>query len=195
MKDRVSGSEKNGPDRPATIVASPHLVSERASELSEFEYGLVLAANAFNRWIVRCMAAAGNEDLAALDIQVLHNLNHPSREKKLADICFVLNIEDSHTVNYALKKLLKMDLITGTRRGKEVFYTASDQGQALCAKYRTVREACLVDALEVFTGETFTNTKGEKSVKDLNQQIGDSAGLLRALSGLYDQAARSATSL
>jgi predicted MarR family transcription regulator len=28
-------------------------------ELSEFEFGLIVAWNAFSRWAVRCMAAAG----------------------------------------------------------------------------------------------------------------------------------------
>src|SRR3546814_17220791 len=87
-----------------SIVSSAHLVSERAAETSAFEYGLYIASNAFNRWIVRCMAAAGYPDLAALDVMVLHSVNHRARDKKLADICFVLHIEDRHQVNYALKK-------------------------------------------------------------------------------------------
>ncbi len=41
------------------IVSSSHLVSERAGELSEFEFGLTVLHNAFNRWMVRCMSAAG----------------------------------------------------------------------------------------------------------------------------------------
>ena len=41
------------------IVSSSHLVAEGAAETSELEYGLFVATNAFNRWIVRCMAAAG----------------------------------------------------------------------------------------------------------------------------------------
>ena len=41
------------------IVSSAHLVSEHAEGMSEFEFGLIVAANGFNRWITRCMAAAG----------------------------------------------------------------------------------------------------------------------------------------
>ncbi len=41
------------------IVSSDHLVSERAAELSEFEYGLILANNAFQRWIVRGITMTG----------------------------------------------------------------------------------------------------------------------------------------
>jgi predicted MarR family transcription regulator len=168
------------------IVSSAHLVSERAAETSAFEYGLYIASNAFNRWIVRCMAAAGYPDLGALDVMVLHTVNHRARDKKLADICFVLNIEDSHTVNYALKKLTRAGLVAGDKRGKEIFYATTKEGQGACVKYREVREDCLITAFSAFGGD---------KAGELNEQIGEAADLLRALSGLYDQAARSASSL
>lgn len=172
------------------IVSSAHLVSERAAELSAYEYGVILASNAFDRWTVRCMAAAGHPELGALDVLVLHAVNHRDREKRLSDICFVLNIEDSHTVNYALKKLEKLSLVTRSRRGKETFYGTSAEGQEACRKYREVREDCLVSAFEAFAGG-----RGDGREGDLQGQIGEAAELLRALSGLYDQAARAAASL
>jgi len=173
------------------IVSSAHLVSERAAETSAFEYGLYIASNAFNRWITRCMAAAGYPDLGALDVMVLHTVNHRARDKKLADICFVLNIEDSHTVNYALKKLTRLSLVAGDKRGKEIFYATTKEGQAACVKYREVREDCLITAFSAFGGDPAR----EGGAGELNEQIGEAADLLRALSGLYDQAARSASSL
>ena len=109
-----------------------------------------------------------------------------AKDKKLADICFVLNIEDSHTVNYALKKLTRLGLVAGDKRGKEIFYATTKDGQGACEKYREVREDCLVSAFSAFGGE---------KAGELNEQIGEAADLLRALSGLYDQAARSASSL
>ena len=190
-KTRKAAAAKDGGQAPGAkarqaIVSSAHLVSERAAELSAFEYGLYIAGNAFERWIVRCMAAAGRPELGALDVMVVHTVNHRARDKRLADICFVLNIEDSHTVNYALKKLTRLGLVAGDKRGKEIFYATTKEGEALCLKYREVREACLVNSFSAFAG-----SQGD----DLNEQIGQAADLLRALSGLYDQAARSATSL
>ena len=85
------------------IVSSSHLVSPRSLELSEFEFGMIVAWNAFSRWAMRCMAAAGCPDLTITDVLVLHHLNHRERNKKLADICFVLNYEDTHVVAYSLK--------------------------------------------------------------------------------------------
>ena len=163
------------------IVSSAHLVSEQAAELSEFEFGLNMAVNAYHRWIVRCMAAAGQDGLGALDVLVLHLVSHREREKRLSDLSFLLNIEDSHVVNYALKKLAKLDLVVGHRRGKETFYATTEAGQTACQRYREIREDCLI-ASHTALGQD-------------NQEIGEAARLLRVLSGLYDQAARAAASL
>jgi len=38
------------------IVSSAHLVSPDSAEMSEFEFGLIVAGNAFHRWIIHCMA-------------------------------------------------------------------------------------------------------------------------------------------
>ena len=45
------------------IVSSRHLISERCAELSELEYALIMTSNAFNKWMVRCMTAAGEPDM------------------------------------------------------------------------------------------------------------------------------------
>ena len=168
-------SSKRGP-----IVSSEHL-SRSAQELSEFEYGLIVAGHAFNRWMVRCMTASGLAELSALDVLVLHSVNHRERAKRQADICLVLNVEDTHTVTYALKKLAKLGLVSGEKHGKETFFRATDDGRFTCTRYAEIREACLVESLESMGLD-----------RDDMHQV---AGMLRAMSGLYDQAARSAASL
>ena len=184
----MPGSSSSGVKR---IVSSSHLVSEKAAELSEVEYGLIVGWNAFGKWMVKAMATAvaeggravnGGADLAVLDILCLHSVNHRERPKKLADICFKLNVEDSHTVNYALKKLIKMKLVSSEKHGKEVFYATTPSGVNLCLGYRAVRESCLVNGFADFDGG-----KGA--------ELAEVARQLRLLSGLYDQAARSATNL
>ncbi|HZV93548.1 MAG TPA: winged helix DNA-binding protein [Caldimonas sp.] len=163
----------------AGIVSSSHLVSPRSVELSELEFGLIIAWNAFSRWAMRCMAAAGCAELTITDVLVLHHVCHRARNKKLGDICFVLNIEDTHVVAYSLKKLLSAGLARGDKSGKEVFYSPTPAGETAVTKYREVREACLIANLD----------------GDRNADIGEAARLLRTMSGLYDQAARAATSL
>jgi predicted MarR family transcription regulator len=163
------------------IVSSLHLVSEKSPELSEFEFGMIIANNAFSRWMVRCMSAAGVKEMAPVDVLVLHHVNHRAMEKRLADICFVLNIEDTHVVVYSLKKLIAMGLVASTKRGKEAFYSTTEGGASLCLRYREIREACLMP--------------GFSGASEENERIGDLARLLRTLSGRYDQAARAASSL
>ena len=166
-------------DSHQAIVSSSHLVSPKSAEMSELEYGLIVSWNAFSRWAIRCMAAAGVPDLTITDVLVLHHINHRARNKKLADICFVLNYEDTHVVNYSLKKLLSSGLAVGDKVGKEVFYRPTEKGEEAVRKYREVREQCLMSSVE----------------GDMNPHIGELARVLRLMSGLYDQAARAASSL
>lgn len=160
------------------IVSSRHLATSGGWQLSEFEFGLIVAYNGFSRWVNRCMAAAGYPTLSTLEILVLHNINHRERGKRLTDICFMLNIEDAHTVNYAIKKLVKQELVAGEKSGKEMLYSTTAEGVNLCNKYRDVREQCLIESL---------NSDGD--------ELSEIAATLRTLSGMYDQAARAATSL
>jgi predicted MarR family transcription regulator len=170
---------KTPPRRKADgIVWSAHVESPRGVELSEFEFALIVAWNAFARRAVRCMAAAGGPDLTITDAVLLHHINHGARNKKLADICFVLNYEDTHVVAYSLRKLVAAGLALAERQGKEVFYRPTPQGEGFVAHDREVREECLVKSLDT----------------ELDAGIGELARLPRTKSGRYDQAARAATS-
>jgi len=132
----------------AAIVSSAHLASGRSAELSEFEFGMIIASNAFNRWAVRCMTAAGVKDM---------------------------------TITDALKKLQALGLVKTEKRGKEVLYSTNEEGQALCQRYYEIREQVLVSGLTGSGTESF--------------ELSELARFLRVLSGLYEQAARAATSL
>lgn len=173
---KISNTNKRGP-----IVSSSHLAQSSVPELSEIEFAMGIAMHAFQRWSVRGMAASGVPDLSPLDVQVLHVVNHRGRAKRLADICLMLNLEETHTVVYALKKLEKSGFINSSRKGKEKYAEATVEGEQVCERYREIREQCLIEALETLNID-----------KDDMSRL---AGLLRALSGLYDQAARSAASL
>lgn len=184
-------------DAPHRIVYSPHLVSERSPESSEFEFGMILAVNSFNRWVVRCMAAAVKDmskldsaavkdmskldkdikDISILEALLLHHVQ--GHEKKLADICFMYNIEDTHVVSYSLKKLYAAGLVNRKKIGKEQFYFTTPLGAAVIESYRRVREECLVGL--------FSQQDDEK------RKLGEMAEFLRDLAGLYDQASRRAT--
>jgi predicted MarR family transcription regulator len=163
------------------IVSSAHLADGALPSLSELEFGLILAGHAFDRWMVRCMTAAGEPGLAAIDVLVLHSVAHRDRPKRLADLCSVLGIEDTHLVLYAIKKLEKRGLVKSARAGKEKVISATGKGLETCLTYRSIREALLV-----------------QSIKGIGLDPAATSGVaatLRALSGHYDQAARAAASL
>lgn len=163
------------------IVSSAHLAAGALPELSEMEFGLIMCGAAFDRWTVRCMAAAGAAGLSPVEVLILHSVAHRGRAKRLADLCLVLNIEDTHVVAYAVKKLAARGFVATGRAGKEKTVAVTPEGEAACLRYREIREAALIRAAR----ETGLDPA----------QLSRLAALLRALSGQYDQAARAAASL
>ena len=171
------------PKRPdiGPVVSSAHLAESALPALSEVEFAVTMMNNAYQRWMVRCMTAAGGPAMAPLEVLILHLVHHRGRAKTLAEVCLILNIEDTHLANYAIRKLTQAGLLKAGRKGKEKTIQITEAGAALCARYREVREALLVRA---------TRQQGQDG-DDLSRV----AALLRALSGNYDQAARAAAAL
>ncbi len=163
------------------IVSSAHLAEGALPALSEFEFGLILASHAFHRWMMRCIAAAGVPDLSPLDVLILHTVNHRGRAKRLADICLVLSIEETHLVSYGVKKLQGAGLVTSGRAGKEKTVEITEKGRDICKKYREIRDKLLIGPLSTTTLD--------------KEHLSEIAAMMRALSGHYDQAARAAASL
>ncbi|MGJ3262896.1 MAG: winged helix DNA-binding protein [Salinarimonas sp.] len=163
------------------VVSSAHLAETGLPALSELEFGLILASHAFHRWMMRCMAAAGVADLSPLDVLVLHTVNHRGRPKKLADICLVLSVEDTHLVSYGVKKLEAAGLVASGRAGKEKTVEITEHGRAVCLRYREIRDALLTKPLAATALD--------------EARLSELAAMLRGLSGHYDQAARAAASL
>jgi predicted MarR family transcription regulator len=163
------------------IVSSAHLAVGSSPALSELEYGLILFSHAFNRWMVRCMAAAGVPSLSPVEILIIHSVRHRGRPKTLSDLCLVLDIEDTHVANYAVKKLEAAGLVKTGKTGKEKMIQVTDKGLEALTRYSEIRERLLVEATKV---------------SGLSQDdLSDIASHLRALSGYYEQAARSAATL
>jgi predicted MarR family transcription regulator len=163
------------------VVSSAHLANSSLPALSEVEFALTMANNAYHRWMMRCMTAAGLPGLSPLEILIVHLVNHRDRAKTLADICLVLNVEDTHLANYAIKKLHGHGLVKVGRKGKEKTIGITEEGAALCKRYGEIREALVVRAARQLGHDP--------------ADISRVAALLRTLSGAYDQAARAAAAL
>jgi len=119
--------------------------------------------------------------MSPLEVLIVHLVNHRERPKTLADICLVLNIEDTHLANYAIKKLVEHGLVAAGRTGKEKTIAITDKGARLCERYGEVREALVVQAAHQLGHDP--------------AEMSRLAAMLRGISGAYDQAARAAASL
>ncbi|SHM23786.1 winged helix DNA-binding protein [Roseibium suaedae] len=181
MSDEGSENSHAGARSIGPVVSAAHLASGAMPALSELEFAVTMMVNAYSRWMVRCMAATGTAGLSPLDVQVLHSVNHRGRAKTLADICLVLNIEDTHTVSYALKKLDKAGLIRSGRQGKEKTVSITKDGEEACVEYRRLREALLVEPMKALGLD--------------ERELSRLAATLRLVSGNYDQAARAAAAM
>jgi predicted MarR family transcription regulator len=84
-------------------------------------------------------------------------------------------------VSYAVKKLSLAGLVTSKKAGKEKLVIATKAGADACQRYHEIRERLLVRPVSA------TGLPGPT--------LSELGALLRALSGHYDQAARSASSL
>jgi predicted MarR family transcription regulator len=163
------------------VVSSAHLARSSLPAQSEFEFALTMTFHAFQRWMTRCMTAAGEAGLSPLEVLVVHLVNHRDRPKTLADICLVLNVEDTHLVSYAVKKLAERGLVKTGRKAKEKTVEITAHGTSVCTRYGELREALFIDAVKAL------NVEG--------RDISKIAAMMRALSGSYDQAARAAAAM
>src|SRR3954465_8219648 len=120
----------------APFVAQPDL----SRTLSDFEFTLIIVMYGFSRWVQTCMTASNVRGLSAVDILVLHAVNHRARDRRLHEICMVLNIDESHLVAYALKKLTAAGLVSSRTERREHHYSTTSQGDEACLAYRRTRE-------------------------------------------------------
>ena len=132
----------------SNIYDTTHLGPE-STRLSELEFAMIVSINGFHSWVSHCAEAAGGRGMGPLDVLVLHAINLRARNKRLADICLVLNVEDTHTVAYALKKLEDYGYATHAQDGRDRIYQSSPDGDAFCARYLEVRERSLVESLKI----------------------------------------------
>jgi len=152
--------------------------SAESADLSRFEYNLLTLTFGFSRWVETCMSACNVNGLGALDILVLHAVNHRARGRRLSEIAMVLNINDSYLIAYALKKLTAAGLVAAKRSGRERHYTATERGDLACRAYREAREVFLVEPFFAEGGDP---------------DVARASALLSRMTSIYEQACRTAT--
>lgn len=148
--------------------------------LSELELTLTVLWNSVRRWMGQRSNSSTIKGLSDTDVFLLHLLVYRNRQLKGADLAFALSIEDMHLVSYSLKKLTRLGLTTSEKKGKEVFYSATDLGREHYDDFQRDRKMFLEPAINFLA-------LPDHDIKDVNR-------FLRALSGAYEQAARAAVS-
>ncbi|MDZ7839844.1 MAG: winged helix DNA-binding protein, partial [Gammaproteobacteria bacterium] len=134
--------------------------------------------NAFQRWAVRCMGRAGEEGLTSLEVMLLHAVNRRVRHGTISDLALLLNLDDTHLINYALKKLEARGLVKAGKRGKEKTIYVTPHGASVCQEYIATRERCLMQMLRLADADY--------------EELARLARILHQLAGSYDHAARAA---
>lgn len=147
--------------------------------LSEMELALTVLWNSVRRWMSQRSTGGAITGLSDLDVFLLHLLVYRNRSLRAIDLAFALSIDDMHLVSYSLKKLVKLRAMTSTKVGKEVFYAATEKGRKHYTEFLEDRHKYLEPAL--------------KYISHKNLDLESLGALLRALSGVYEQAARSAS--
>ena len=147
--------------------------------LSELELTLTILWNSVSRWLSQRNNSPIVSGLSNLDVFLLHLLVYRNRKLRGTDLAFALAIDDTHLVSYSLKKLAKLGVIASERIGKEVYYEATKKGREHYQEFLEDRRKYLEPAMKLIAETT------------------DFEGLtdaLRAMSGAYEQAARTAAS-
>jgi predicted MarR family transcription regulator len=147
--------------------------------LSEMELALTVLWNSVHRWMSQRTQAENTSGLSDLDVFLLHLLVYRNKQLRGIDLAFALSIDDMHLVSYSLKKLQRQNLISGSRIGKEVFYLPTSTGKQHYLDFLEDRKNFLEPSMQFISRD--------HDLKALNV-------MLRALSGVYEQAARSAAS-
>ncbi len=149
-------------------------------QLSEMELSLTVLWNTVRRWLSQRSNSNAVSGLSDLDIFLLHMLVYRNRPLRGVDLAFALSIDDQHLVSYSLKKLTRAGLTTSSRQGKEVFYAATEKGRENFTIFEADRKRYLEPAMAPLV--------------DSQLDLQALSASLRALSGVYEQAARAAAS-
>ncbi len=159
---------------------TPAPKSDDFESLSELELSLTILWNSVKRWMNQRSKEGELNGLSDLDVYLMHLLVYRDRQLRANDLAFALSIDDMHLVSYSLKKLVRIEAISSTKIGKEVFYKAAEKAKRHYREFLDDRKRFLEPALNHLS-------YGDYDLESLTQ-------LLRALSGVYEQAARTAAS-
>ena len=148
-------------------------------DVTELEYALMRSYEAFARWQAECLATVVEFSATGPENAMLHIIRMNDRPKTIHDLAHMANREDIPNIQYSLRKLIKGGFVKRTGSGRMgVTYEVTPLGRRVTDRYADIRSVLLIDAVT--------------RVPDLAARLEDAAHTLELMTGIYDQAARSA---
>jgi predicted MarR family transcription regulator len=165
---------------PAALDRSWHLArTPQEIDVAEMEYALMRSFEAFGRWQAECLASVSDFSATGPENALLHIIRMNDRAKSIRDLAHMANREDIPNIQYSLRKLIQGGLVARSGSGRSgVVYEVTALGRDVTDRYADVRAALLLSATE--------------RVPDLHHRLRETARTLELMTGIYEQAARTA---
>lgn len=180
MRPTNSPPAKRGAKPNAPLDRGWHLArTPLEMDVAEIEYALMRCYEAFGRWQAECLASVIEFSASGPENALLHIIGMNERPKTIRDLAHMTNREDIPNIQYSLRKLLKAKLISRKGSGRAgVTYDVTPLGRRVVEQYADIRSALLIEAV--------------KRVPKLTNRLAQSAHALELMTGIYEQAARTA---
>lgn len=167
------------PGSAAAKVAEHLVTNPREFAVTQFEQGLICAAEAFYRFYGALLGREGRvSGISGQDNVVLQQILAASRPLSVGDIARFANRDDIANIQYSLKKLLRAGLIckAAETSARETCYVVTDLARAWTADFVRLRR------------ELFTDPSAQ--ILDFDAQLATCGKLLNTITGFYDHGTR-----
>jgi len=148
------------------------------TRLTELEYGILRFHSAFEHWVLQGMRAVSNIELSFEETCVLHPLRMQARPTGVLTIARLLNRDDVSNLQYCLRKLVSIGLVTTsrTKRVKGVTYTLTKLGVRVTDEYAKLKRELVIRQTE--------------DIAELQSKVEMITRTMTMLTGLYEECAR-----
>jgi len=147
-------------------------------KVTEFEYVLARAFEAFARWVTAAGDMLVNSDIKFSEHLILHVIRMQDRPKSGTTVARMINRDDLPNIQYSLRKLEAAKLIKKARdKGAKTFsYSITKLGERVTTEYANIRTELLMNNLS--------------AIADIENRLADTTQVLSMLTGIYEEAAR-----
>ncbi len=152
--------------------------NEHNAITTEFEWSLLRFHEAFQRYCLQIGSTAGLGNLTYQELIILNVIRMQDRPKPVTIIARLLNRDDIPNIQYSLRKLVSLELISKDKESNSKIYNYSmtEAGRVKINRYAELRESLL--------------TTQTSSIDRVDEKMAEAAKLISLLTGIYDEAGR-----